>query len=221
MTSAMTINHSDITDFFIYFGNIFPNEPQYKSGLFYGLALTSKFDRDIAHDARLPMPFADDSIKGFQSQDVFEHIPYADVSRILDDIFRFLRPKGLFRLSIPDYNSPLLRKRSVYDYDGNILCDLAMGGKVSAHSLSGSVKVDLADGGDAHLWFPTYTNVMQLIVSSNIRKCNTIKVQHAWIDANNCICEPFDHGVMPVIRTPPRDMRANGKPISIVIDFIK
>ncbi|MCW2284366.1 SAM-dependent methyltransferase [Rhodoblastus acidophilus] len=209
-----------ITDYYIYFGNLSPNEEQYKSGLFYAIALNKRFDRDIAHDARLPMPFETESIKGFQSQDVFEHIPYPELPRILDDVFRCLRTEGIFRLSVPDYNSPLLQKRSVYDCDGNILCDLAIGGSVSAKTSEG-VKVAFAPGGDAHLWFPTYANLMQLIVSSEIRKCSKITTHHAWIDRRNWICNPFDDSIMPVLRTPPRDMRADGKPISIVIDFIK
>lgn len=128
MTIPAKVDYSIVGDHFVYFGNLLPREKQYQSGLFYALALAPKFDRDLLHDARNIMPFSDRSIKGFQSQDVFEHIPYEKVPRILDDIFRCLRDGGIFRLSVPDYNSPLLRKRSAYDAEGNILCDLAMGG---------------------------------------------------------------------------------------------
>jgi SAM-dependent methyltransferase len=215
------IGIATLADSYIYFGNLLPQEPQYKSGLFHGLALKPRFDRDILHDARSPMPFPDDSIKGFQSQDVFEHIPYQQITTILDDVHRCLRPGGMFRLSVPDYHSPLLRSRSVYDADGNILCDLAMGGQVSA-GLTGPIKVTFTGGdGNAHLWFPTYANLTQLILSSNIRKCAQIKIHHAFFDENHYICEPFDQSLMPVSRTPPNDMRANGKPISLVVDFIK
>lgn len=218
---AANVDYSEVGDNFIYFGNLLPDEPQYKSGLFYGLALIPRFDKDILHDARCRMPFSDGSIAGFQAQDVFEHIPYDDLTSILDDIFRCLRSGGIFRLSVPDYNSPLLRRRSVYDCDGNILCDLAMGGHVSA-PISGPVQVRfIASAGEAHLWFPTYVNLMRLVLSSEIRKCASIKVHHAWFDERSYICEPFDQRTMPVGRVPPGDMRADGKPISLVVDFIK
>ena len=127
---------------------------------------------------------------------------------------------GIFRLSVPDYNSPLLTSRSVYDSRGRILCDLAMGGRVDC-KLGEKIKVTLSRGGGAHLWFPTYASVAQLILASEIRKCATVIFHHAWLDAHNFRCEPFDQSLMPVSRTTPKDMRADGKPISIVVDFVK
>jgi len=211
----------DVGDKFVYFGNLFPHEPQYRSGRFVGLALQPQFDRDIPHDAKAKLPFADGSIVGFQSQDVFEHIPYDAIVPILDDIFRCLKTGGPFRLSVPDYHSPLLRNRSIYDANGQILCDLAMGGRVSSEK-SGAIKVSWAGGdGYAHVWFPTYAKLVRLILASDLRRCASIAVHHAWFDAHDYICEPFDQSVMPVSRTPPNDMRADGKPISLVVDFIK
>lgn len=209
---------TDIT--YLYFGNLYPHEPQYKSGLFHGLALVAEFDRDIAHDARKALPFSDCSIKGFQSQDVFEHIDYKGVPPILDEVYRCLTVGGMFRLSLPDYNSPLLSSRSVYDSRGRVLCDLVMGGRVACE-LNEEIKVSFGGGGGAHLWFPSYTKVLQLIVASELRKCASIKFHQFWVDAYDFVCEPFDQSVMPVHRTPPGDMRAGGKPISIVADFVK
>lgn len=205
---------------YIYFGNLFPHEPQFHSGLFRALALYPRFERDIEHDIRNKLPFPDESIQGFQSQDVFEHVPFDAVSGILDDIFRCLMPGGIFRLSLPDYNSPLLKSRSVYDAAGHVLYDAAMGGSVVGH-MTGGLQVSFPDGGDAHLWFPTYTNVLELIVSSDIRKCSNIEFIHHWINSTDYLCKDFDQSIMPVQRTPPNDMRAEGKPISIVIDFVK
>ncbi len=58
---------------------------------------------------------------------------------------------------------------------------------------------------------PTYVNLMRLVLSSEIRKCASIKVHHAWFDERSYICEPFDQRTMPVGRVPPGDMRADGK----------
>jgi SAM-dependent methyltransferase len=207
-------------DVYLYFGNLSPREEQYKSGFFRGLAPHPESERDIQHDARDPLPFRDASIKVVQSQDVFEHLEYDRVAFILDEIFRCLTPGGIFRLSLPDYNSPLLKGRSVYDSDGNVLFDAAMGGSVVGKK-DGGMEIKFCPGGEAHLWFPTYSNVTALIVSSQIRKSSSIRFHHAWIDSKRFVCSEFDQAIMPVRRSPPNDMRAGGKPVSIVIDFIK
>lgn len=205
---------------YLYFGNLFENTPQYKSGLFHGLALHPVSDKDLVQDARHALPFKNNQIAGFQSQDVFEHLEFEKIPDVFNEIYRCLKPGGIFRLSLPDYNSPLLKRRSVYDWEGNILCDLAMGGRVSAQ-LNTPVEVSFLPGGDSHLWFPTYTLLQAQILNSELRKCSSICFQHAWISATRYICNVFEQGDMPVSRTPPLDMRADGKPISIVVDFVK
>jgi SAM-dependent methyltransferase len=205
---------------YVYFGNLFAEEEQYKSDLFRGLALVNPQDKDILHDIREPLPFRSDSIPGFQSQDVFEHVERDTVAKIFDEIFRCLAPNGLFRLSLPDYNSPLLRSRSAFDGDGKIIGDLAMGAMLTG-IMNGGIEVSFAENGEAHLWFPTYDQVLNLILHSQIRKCSEIIVHHAWINRTEFIANDFDQSLMPVRRTPPGDMRAGGKPISIVIDFRK
>jgi SAM-dependent methyltransferase len=209
-----------ISEKFVYFGNLLPEEEQFRSDRFIGLALSNPQPKDLIHDIRQPLPFVDGTVPGFQSQDVFEHVEAEIVPSIFDEIYRCLIPGGAFRLSLPDYNSPLLKSRSVYDSDGNILGDLALGASVTG-VMSGGVEVQFAPGGDAHLWFPTYAKVLELILKSLLRKCSRIDVRHAWIDRSKFICEDFDHSLMPVKRVPPKDMRAQGRPISIVVDFVK
>jgi len=205
---------------YLYFGNLSPREQQYKSGLFWGLTPHPESDRDIPHDARDPLPFSDASVKAVQSQDVFEHLEYNLVASVLDEVFRCLTPGGIFRLSLPDYNSPLLKSRSVYDADGNVLFDAAMGGSVVG-KMNGGIEVKFSPGGEAHIWFPTYSTVTAMIVASQIRKSSSIEFHHAWIDSKRFVCKEFDQAIMPVRRSPPNDMRAGGKPVSIVVDFIK
>jgi SAM-dependent methyltransferase len=205
---------------YIYFGSLLPSEEQYKSDLFRGLALSNPHDKDIVHDIRNPLPFQNESIRGFQSQDVFEHVERELVPKIFDEIFRCLVRGGLFRLSLPDYNSPLLRSRSAYDSEGNILGDLALGATLTG-IMNGGIDVKFAEDGDAHLWFPTYDQILHLILHSELRKSLSISVHHAWLNRTQFIINYFDQSVMPVQRVPPLDMRAGGKPISIVIDFVK
>jgi hypothetical protein len=205
---------------YIYFGSLLPDEEQYKSDLFRGLALSNPHDKDIVHDIRKPLPFQNESIRGFQSQDVFEHVERELVPKIFDEIFRCLVRGGLFRLSLPDYNSPLLRSRSAYDSEGNILGDLAVGATLTG-IMNGGVDVKFAEDGDAHLWFPTYDQILHLILHSELRKSWSISVHHAWLNRTQFILNDFDQSVMPVQRVPPLDMRAGGKPVSILIDFVK
>lgn len=205
---------------YIYFGSLLPVEEQYKSDLFRGLALSNPHDKDIVHDIRNPLPFQNKSIRGFQSQDVFEHVERELVPKIFDEIFRCLMRGGLFRLSLPDYNSPLLRSRSAYDSEGNILGDLAVGATLTG-IMNGGIDVKFVEDGDAHLWFPTYDQTLHLILHSELRKSLSISVHHAWLNRTQFIINDFDQSVMPVQRVPPLDMRAGGKPVSIVIDFVK
>ena len=64
-------------------------------------------------------------------------------------------PGGIFRLSVPDYRSPLLRRRSVYDQNGCIIGDMMMGASFHYDVASQSAKAKFTQNGDAHIWFPT------------------------------------------------------------------
>lgn len=204
----------------IYFGNLFPSEPQYKSNEFYGLALYPKFEKDIEHNLNSRLPFDDNSLEKIQSQDVIEHIPYDNNIAILNDVYRALKPGGIFRLSAPDYGSPLLKMRSVYDCDGNILADLSMGATVSS-SCNSMVLIKQPMNGDGHIWYPTYEKILALILASEIRMCRSIAFHHYWKSDGTFTANTFNDLEMPVLRAPPIDNRADGKPISIIMDFTK
>ena len=73
------------------------------------------------------LPYADNSIAKIQAQDVLEHLPFDKVPFVLDEIYRVLKPGGIFRLSVPDYRSPVHKRRSVYDWRGRVTGDLSDG----------------------------------------------------------------------------------------------
>lgn len=204
----------------LYLGSLPITYPQYKSNLFVGLTLNPTHDKELKHDLRDSFPLKDSCIKLIQSEDTFEHIEYDKLPTILNDIYRILKPGGLFRLSLPDYNCSLLRDRSVYDSEGNWLCDLAVGGSVSA-TFNSKVQVTLTKDGDSHQWAPTFDSVTKLINNSELKKCCEITPHQYWINKKEFALYPFDQSTMPVQRTPPKDMRANGAPVSIVVDFVK
>jgi hypothetical protein len=150
-----------------------------------------------------------------------EHIPKDRVPGLLDEVYRALVPGGIFRLSVPDYRSPLLKARTVFDHKGNVLADLMMGAKVEYDTKNAAYKTVFMTDGSAHLWFPTYEHVLDLILRSEIRKSSKITFHHYWLDDETSVTNSFPENEMFVFRCPPRDLRAGGKAISIIVDFIK
>lgn len=206
---------------YLYFGNLGRAERQFQIPNFVGLALVPSHDREIKHNALDALPFIDDSIPKIQSQDVFEHLPFERLPFVTDEIYRFLKPGGVFRLSLPDYRSPLLKNRSIYDDKGKVIGDLMMGASVKYNPANGTTKVSFTDDGNAHLWFPKYEMMLEHIIKSNIRKCSRIKFYQCFVDDDTFLSEPIPEDEMFVIRSIPHDVRSNGMPISIVIDFEK
>ncbi|HEX4634891.1 MAG TPA: hypothetical protein VH189_01840 [Rhizomicrobium sp.] len=43
---------------------------------------------------------------------MLEHILFEKVPVVLDEIYGVLKPSGTFRLSVPDYRSPVQKRRS-------------------------------------------------------------------------------------------------------------
>jgi SAM-dependent methyltransferase len=208
-------------DCYLYFGALGVAERQYRVPNFVGLALRPTHDREIAHDILEPLPFATGSIRKAQSQDVFEHIAYDALPPVLDEVFRVLAPGGVFRLSVPDYRSPVLRRRSVYDTHGRVVADLMMGGGVAFDKATGLATAVFREGGGAHLWFPRYELLLELIVKSQIRMCRTLRLYQGFLDDHRWIVDAIPDDEMHVKRAVPQDQRAGGRPVSLVCDFMK
>jgi SAM-dependent methyltransferase len=192
----------------LYAGNLAPTLPQFPSH--FGLALNPTSRKDVAHDMRNKLPVPDNSITAFQSEDVFEHIEYRQIGAIFDEVFRVLRPDGLFRLSVPDYRCPLLRERSVKDSNGNILFDPGGGG--------GFENGKVVDGG--HAWFPVYETVKALFDASQFEN---VQFLHYTNENGQSILNPIDYALGHIQRTPDNDERVASPRIamSIVVDARK
>lgn len=213
--------HPSLVGSYLYFGNLTTGERQFASGRFMGLALFPQHSQEIRHDAREPLPVADGSVAKIQSQDVFEHLPYDSLPAILDDIHRALKPGGIFRLSLPDYGSPFLLKRCVFDEEGNILADLRMGGSVAWDRKGKRRRVEFQPHGNAHLWFPTWELVWGLIRRSKLEHCAEIRFHHYFVNRDEYVMQDYPEDEMFVMRAPPHDKRAGGLPISLIVDFVK
>jgi len=206
---------------YLYFGNLPVDEPQYRDSKFLGLALNPEHNREIRHDIRKTLPFEMESIIKIQSQDVFEHISPLELVPILNDIFRVLMKGGVFRLSVPDYKSPYYLERCVFDERGVILADLRMGGSVGYDRKAKRRVIEFLPNGNSHVWFPTYNKILDLISNSDINKCQKIVFYHHFFEDGSYINNTYPDDEMPVKRAPPHDLRAGGRPLSIIVDFIK
>ena len=205
---------------YLYFGSLGLHERQYQIPNFVGLALQPAHDREIKHNFTDPLPFGDGSIAKIQAQDVLEHVAFEKVPAILDEIHRVLRPGGIFRLSVPDYRSPVLKRRSIYDARGRVIGDLLMGATSYLDQATGDARVRFSEDGDAHLWFPRYELITHLVLKSEIRKA-AIHFYQAFLDDHSYLCEPVPEDEMFVQRAAPHDRRAGGAPTSIIADFVK
>jgi len=205
---------------YLYFGSLGLHERQYQIANFIGLALRPAHDREIQHNLTAPLPFADNSIAKIQAQDVLEHVEFEKAVFILDEVYRVLRPGGTFRLSVPDYRSPVLKRRSIYDARGRVIGDLMMGATSYLDQATGDARVRFSEEGDAHLWFPRYELITHLVLKSEIRK-SAIHFYQGFIDDHTYLCEPVPENEMFVQRAAPHDRRAGGAPVSIIADFVK
>lgn len=76
---------------------------------FIGLSLTNSNNYHIKRDVTKPIELNDNTVDIYQSEDVFEHIEYLELNKVFNEIYRVLKPGGLFRLSMPDYKCDILQ----------------------------------------------------------------------------------------------------------------
>ena len=195
----------------LYAGEIRSDLPQYKSH--FGITPFVSSPRNIRHDLRNPFPIKNDSVSRFQSEDVFEHIPYADLPPVIEEIYRVLKPSSLFRLNLPDYRCPVMLDRSVKDSDGKPIFDPEGGG-------------DFKDGkvvNGGHVWFPTLEIIKPLLEQSSFGRRGRISYLHFTDADGKSVLNPIDYSLGHIMRTPDHDDRARpgSHAMSIVVDAWK
>ena len=201
-------NHKHI---FLYAGDIPINNFHYNNNII-GLSLNQNNNRHIKHNILKKHPFDDNSVDIYQAEDVFEHIDYNSLERVLKDIYRILKVNGLFRLSVPDYRCDVLYKRSIKDEVGNIIFDEAGGGSYNKDIQK------VINGG--HVWFPKYELVKYLLERIPFQK---IEFLHYYDEKSIAHCSIIDYSKGYIQRTPDHDERVNNpyRPMSIVVDCYK
>ena len=191
----------------LYAGDV-PDNDLYEGKI--GLSITQADSRHILHNILEPYPLPDDSVDSYMAEDVLEHLPYDKLGDVIDEIYRILKPGGLFRLALPDYRNDIMRKRSLKDKKGNILFD----------PLGGGIYKDakVLEGG--HLWFPQYEAVKKLVEKS---KFNKYEFLHYYDESGKSITKPIDYSKGYISRTPDHAERVKipYRALSIVVDMYK
>jgi predicted SAM-dependent methyltransferase len=63
-------------------------------------------DSAVRHDLTRPLPLPDGTVERIVSEHFLEHIDVVSIGAILAECHRVLRPQGLARFAVPDYNHP-------------------------------------------------------------------------------------------------------------------
>ncbi len=192
---------------YLYAGDV-PADIQYRK--FVGLSLSQSNTRHIRYDVTAKLPLPDCSVDGYQSEDVFEHIEPTRLPAVINEIYRVLKPNGIFRLSIPDYRCDILQARTVKNDSGELVFDPGGGGSYE----NGKVV------GGGHVWFPKYESVKAIVDSTHF---NDVKFYHYYDTSGQPVTEPIDYSIGHVMRTPDHDDRVRDpyRPMSIVLDCRK
>jgi SAM-dependent methyltransferase len=203
---------------FLYCGDLPEQRRKYSNMPFVGLSLKDESSfwniYHIQHDITKPMPLKDNTVDTVQSEDVMEHIEYNMLKKSINEIYRVLKPGGLFRLSMPDYKCDLLYNRSEKDSNKNIIFDREGGGQYD------KINKKVIRGG--HVWFPVFSSVKSLLESTNFLN-DKINYLHYYDDNNNPITNKISYNKGFISRTPDHDNRVKKpyRPMSIVVDCYK
>lgn len=196
---------------YLYAGDCINNKTNIQ---FVGLSLENNNDTNIKHNVLNKMDINDNSVDIYQSEDVFEHIEYDKLCDVINEIYRVLKPGGLFRLSMPDYRCDVLYNRSEKNEKNEIIFDKGGGGNYDYKNKK------VINGG--HLWFPKYELVKHLLDNTNFEN-DKIKYLHYYDENSNPITKIIDYSKGYIQRTPDNDKRVQ-KPyrvMSIVVDCYK
>ncbi|MCB0280810.1 MAG: methyltransferase domain-containing protein [Calditrichaeota bacterium] len=173
-----------------------------------GLSLLYSNQNHILHDITEMFPIQNECVDFFQSEDVFEHIQYEKLDKVIEEIYRILKKGSIFRLSVPDYGCDVLYDRCVKNEQGEILFDPGGGGTIE---------------NPAHLWFPRIDRVQELLDNSSFAEKGEIDYLHYYNMNSGYVLKPIDYSIGFILRTPDHDKRVQNpiRPMSLVVDLIK
>ena len=168
----------------------------------------------IKHDiCKENIDLQDNTVTIFQAEDTLQYIEFENIEKIINEIYRLLKPGGLFRLSLPDYNFDIYNRRTLKNEEGKIIFDSGGGGLYDK-------KINKIKGG--HLWFPTYLKVKDILNKTKFKNLN-IDFLHYYDENNKSITKNINYSNGYISRTPDNDDRAKTpyRTMSIVVDCYK
>jgi len=204
------------SNIYLYCGDLPTINQNYTKISSIGLSLYRSDNYHIRHDITNKFDLKDNSVDIIQSEDVMEHIEYCKLKDTINEIYRVLKPGGLFRLSMPDYRCDVLYNRSLKDKDGNIIFDSGGGGNYDSKNNK------VINGG--HVWFPKYESVKNLLDNTLFNNSNSsINYLHYYNEEGNSILKKIDYKLGFIKRTPDFDERIRNpcRPMSIIVDCVK
>ena len=187
---------------------------QGKNNKFIGLSLSQNDNNHIPFDITKKFPLQENTVDIFCSEDVMEHIDYELQIDIFNEIYRILKPNGVFRLAVPDYRCDVLFERTLKTKKGELKFDPGGGGNYS------KFRRKVVGGG--HIWFPNYQNVKNIFNNSNFED-KKVDFLHYYINDDDFVLKDIDYSICYIERTPDNDSRVADprRPMSIVVDAIK
>ncbi len=149
-----------------------PNYLNYISVDMSGTATTS-----VKHNLTEPIPLDDNSVDRILTEHFLEHTTPQDMTKIFNEFYRILKPGGIVRAAVPDYNHP------------RDMPFLKMGND-PRHT--------------DHFTLTTYSKIKEIVAQS---KFKTAKFYHYWDESRQFHCQPIDYSIGHIKRTPDNDPR--------------
>lgn len=174
----------------------------------YGLSISKADSRHILHDITNKYPLPDNSIFSYQAEDVLEHIEFEKMVDIINEIYRILKKDGLFRICLPDYGSPYLANISMRDSAGKIIFDPTGGGTFGANGVENA----------GHVWFPTYSNVYELLEMTMFDK---VEFLCYYTEEGKLVRKEIDITKGYIKRIPSKENEIDKPVYSMIIDCYK
>lgn len=212
MATFESIKYND--HIYLYAGDLSGKLLEDKDNRFIGLSLKYDDENHIQFDITNKFPLRDSSVDIFCAEDVMEHIEYSLQQKIFDEIYRILKPNGIFRLAVPDYRCDILLERTIKNKKGELKFDPGGGGAYS------KIRNRVVKGG--HVWFPRYESVKNIFDNSKFEDTK-INYLHGYKGEHEILLKDIDYNICFIQRTPDNDIRVANprRPMSIVVDAIK
>ena len=198
---------------YLYHGDLDPRNINKNKIKFIGLSINKCDNRHIRHDVNKKLDLLDNSVDILQTEDVLEHIEYDNLVKIFNEIYRVLKPGGLFRLSVPDYRCDIFYNRTI-KRGNELIFDPGGGGKWN------SKKRKVINGG--HVWFPNYEKVLEIYKKSDF-DMDKVEFLEYYDQKGNPVMKGINYEKGYIARTSDNDDRVQNpkRTMSVVVDCYK